>query len=323
MFSGKYISLIFCISAVLSSCSSSQFKDRDFPYVKVPSMIASGKDAAAYTATYFWDGFTDTSCIFPDDSGHVNGVRKEDLEKAFSEYSDILWGLGIGEARTAVSRLCERAGAFDAADTASSMLETLCGLAEKYLYDPNSPFRNEDLYLPVAEFLAEYDGVGPEMREAYRHTARMCLLNPIGQKAADFRFSDAGGQIYTLYGIDAEYTLLFFSNPGCEACRSITEALEGSGTDSLTASGTLAVVNVYIDEDVPSWYSYRKEYPQSWYNGYDPDHAIRSDTLYNVRAIPSLYILDKDKNVLMKDAPEGKVIGFLTSLSRRRTQSLH
>lgn len=323
MHSEELIPLALCISAILPSCGSGPAVERDFPYVKVPSMIASGEDAAAYTATYFWDGFTDTSCIFPDDSGHVNGVRKEDLEKAFSEYSDMLWKIGIGEARTAVSRLCGRAGTFDAADTASSMLETLCGLAEKYLYDPNSPFRNEDLYLPVAEFLAEYDGVGPEMREAYRHTARMCLLNPIGQKAADFRFSDAGGQIYTLYGIDAEYTLLFFSNPGCEACRNITEALEDSGTGSLAASGTLAVVNVYIDEDVPSWYSHRKEYPQSWYNGYDPDHAIRSDTLYNVRAIPSLYILDKDKNVIMKDAPEGRVFAFIGSLDRRRTQSLH
>ena len=82
-------------------------------------------------------------------------------------------------------------------------------------------------------------------------------------------------------------------------------------------------MNVYIDEDVPAWYRYRKEYPEDWYNGYDPDLAVRSDMLYNVRAIPSLYILDKDKNVIMKDAPEGKVLAFIASLDRHRTQSLH
>ena len=35
---------------------------------------------------------------------------------------------------------------------------------------------------------------------------------------------------------------------------------------------------------------------------------IRSDHLYDVRAIPSLYLLDSQKRVLMKDAPEDKVL---------------
>jgi hypothetical protein len=35
------------------------------------------------------------------------------------------------------------------------------------------------------------------------------------------------------------------------------------------------------------------------------------DQLYNVRAIPSLYLLDKDKAVIMKDAVTGNVIDFL------------
>lgn len=323
MTSEKYMALIFLMTAILASCGPGQMEERNFPFVKVPSVISSGAEAASYTATYFWDDFTDTSCVFPDDSGHVNGVRKKDFEKAFHDYAVMLDEIGIDKAMAAVSRLYSRAEAFEKADTASVLFETLCGLAEKYLYDPNSQFRNEDLYLPVAKGLASYEGLSPERRSAYGHTAAMCSLNPVGQRAADFRFSDAEGKISTLYGTDAEYTLLFFSNPGCEACRSITESLRSSGTESLTASGTLAVVNVYIDEDVPAWYRYRKEYPEDWYNGYDPDLAVRSDMLYNVRAIPSLYILDKDKKVIMKDAPEGKVLAFIASLDRHRTQSRH
>ena len=52
-------------------------------------------------------------------------------------------------------------------------------------------------------------------------------------------------------------------------------------------------------------------YPETWYNGFDPDFVIRGDVLYNVRAIPSLYLLDKDKNVMMKDAVTERVIDFL------------
>jgi hypothetical protein len=55
-------------------------------------------------------------------------------------------------------------------------------------------------------------------------------------------------------------------------------------------------------------------YPDKWYNGFDPDLVIRGESLYNVRAIPSLYLLDEDKTVLMKDAPEKKVFDYLNRL---------
>ena len=42
--------------------------------------------------------------------------------------------------------------------------------------------------------------------------------------------------------------------------------------------------------------------------------VIRGETLYNVRAIPSLYLLDHEKRVILKDAPENRV--FETLLSR-------
>ena len=56
-------------------------------------------------------------------------------------------------------------------------------------------------------------------------------------------------------------------------------------------------------------------YPAEWFNGFDPDMVIRTETLYDVRAIPSLYLLDEDKTVIMKDAPEHKVFDYLGRLS--------
>ena len=55
-------------------------------------------------------------------------------------------------------------------------------------------------------------------------------------------------------------------------------------------------------------------YPEEWYNGFDPDLIIRNDLLYNVRAIPSLYLLDAEKRVILKDAPENKVFSILASI---------
>ena len=80
-------------------------------------------------------------------------------------------------------------------------------------------------------------------------------------------------------------------------------------------TGKLAVLNIYIDEDLKAWKEYMPIYPEEWYNGYDPDYVIRTDILYNVRAIPSLYLLDKDKKVIMKDTPEARLFDWLNTTS--------
>jgi hypothetical protein len=114
-----------------------------------------------------------------------------------------------------------------------------------------------------------------------------------------------------LHEVKAEFTVLFFSNPGCEACMEIINALKNTPQiTSLISSGKVAVLNIYIDEDLEAWRSYMPIYPEEWFNGFDPDFIIRTDVLYNVRAIPSLYLLDRDKNVIMKDAVTERVLDF-------------
>ena len=92
--------------------------------------------------------------------------------------------------------------------------------------------------------------------------------------------------------------------------------MEGIVLGSLpsSASGKLAVVNVYIDSDVDEWREYAVNYPSSWLSGYDQSYTIRTDVTYNVRAIPSLYLLDAEKRVIMKDAPQDKVLSFISNI---------
>ena len=128
------------------------------------------------------------------------------------------------------------------------------GSTYKYLYDPNSPLRNEDCYNAFVRRLAGYEGISPEMKKKYEYDARMTSLNRTGTVAADFRFADKKGRMHTLHGIKAPLTLLFFSNPGCDACLNIINVLKGEPQISgLIDSGRLAVLNIYIDEDLQGW----------------------------------------------------------------------
>lgn len=294
-----------------------EFVPLKFPAVEVPVMYADDQaEAFVYLSEHFWDDFTDTSRHYPCDSSLVSGVKKGDVEQEFANFTAVLQAVDYRQARKAMARLFDRASACERADTSSNIFETVTEFAERYLYDPNSPLRDEDLYGVYAARMAGYDGISETEREAYAYDAQMCSLNEVGSRAANFVFSDASGRMHSLYGIDAEYTLLFFSNPGCNACEEIIRVLtDALSVDSLIESGRLAVVNVYIDEDIAAWYDYMFLYPSAWYNGYDPNGIIRNDILYNVRAIPSLYVLDRDKTVLMKDAPDQRVFTFLASIA--------
>ena len=108
----------------------------------------------------------------------------------------------------------------------------LTSLADKYLYDPNSPMRNEELYISVLDamlkspILDDTEKIRPKARRA------LAQKNRIGTKALDFTYTLANGKQGTLYALKAPYTLLFINNPGCHACNETIKALKQSPTIS-------------------------------------------------------------------------------------------
>ena len=309
--------LPLALSVLAVSCAPKQqeedFAAQPFPQLKIPAMMNSLEDRVYYVVDNYWTEFTDTSRHLPcRDTTLVSGVEAAEVTQAVANYVTIIGGLPLEKVRPAMERLADRICLCEQADTSSNVLEYLSKTIEFYLWDPNSPFRDEDIYGAFAGRLAHSDVVPEAKRAVYLQDARNCSLNSRGTKAADFRFTTREGRSFSLYGIKAEHTILFFSNPGCTACKDIINTLDSDPViKEKIASGELAVLNIYIDEQLKEWYEYMPIYPKSWYNGYDPDGLIRSDDLYNVRAIPSLYFLDKDKKVLLKDAPIEKLMNNL------------
>ncbi len=291
---------------------------RPFPAVRVPEIYASDPgQGAAYAVLHFWDDLADTTRPWLNDSTHLAGIATAEIEQQYRNFAGLLEACSLDDAGKAMRRLYDTALRLD--ETASiTFFDTL---ADRYLYNVNSPVRDEDIYAAWASSLARCDLIPPEKQSLYAYQTRLCALNRRGTPAADFEFRTARGETMTLSGITADYTLLFFSNPGCTACKTIIETLSGElNVGALIESGRLAVANIYIDEDLRAWYDYMPIYPDNWYNGYDPGLLIRGETLYNVRAIPSLYLLDRDKTVLLKDAPDEVIFNALASIARGRLQ---
>ena len=311
------ISFILAVLLLAAGCrekKAEQFTALPFPDVQLPSMISGQQEALEYMAVNYWNGMTDPSRNYPSDSLLVSGVRRGDVEQKFADWTSIMEYAGNDIWSKAVGNLYDRALACERKDTASQVFETFVDLFQKYYYDPNSPMRNEDVYYHFVSRYASYEGLTDVEKTKYEREARLCALNRIGTRASDFRFADRRGNITNLYDIKAELTLLFFSNPGCDACMNIINVLrEDPVISSMVASGRLAIANIYIDEDIQAWRSYMPVYPEEWYNGFDPDMILRSNEIYAIRAIPSLYLLDSEKRVIMKDAPEERLFRYLSS----------
>ena len=312
------IIIVAALLLSLVSCGPKGGKEvstRTFPVPQVPAMVTDPAERMNYIASHYWDKFLSTDELLPSDSTMTAGVSDYDLEGAFSNYLGILGEVTYPEALACEEKMLVKLEAYQRVDTASSAWQKILGLADKYLYDPNSPMRNEELFLPFAKAFAASEFSTLEQQHEYAFAAQMCSLNRIGAPVKDFEYIDRNGRRGTLYGVKAEYTLLFFSNPGCPACKEIIDKLmELPNLEEMVSGGTLAIVNIYIDRELDEWRAYSSEYPSFWISGYDLNYIIREDVLYSIRAIPSLYLLDSGKRVLMKDAPEGNVLNFLSML---------
>lgn len=317
--------LIFiCLMAGLLSfaCNNSKQKrdategiTRDFPMVQIPRMITEPSERVDYAIDHIWDGFIDTSKKWLCDSSYLYGVKKSDVGVQAGMYATLLNSATLSHACQSLSSLYDKLSMCEKQDSSSNAFEGVVEFISNYLYDPNSPYRNERLYMAFLQKLIDSDLVSKEKKDMYKYDYRMCSLNNPGSKAGDFSFTTSGGQIISLYSIKSPYILLLFSNPGCPECKEIIDNIkQDEKTSHLIKNKILTIVNIYIDQDIKYWKEYSVNYPKEWYNGYDHNYSIRTYQIYNVRAIPSLYLLDKDKKVILKDATPEKMFDYLNNL---------
>lgn len=214
--------------------------------------------------------------------------------EAFMEFARLASASSVGP--QAVDTLMAQAAASSAA------LDVFAQLSEEAFHDPNAPLRDDELYRPVLQRLLLSPYVTDTQRERYRYELDLISRNRVGHRANDFTFATADGRRCRLYDVQAEHVLLFFYNPGCAMCAEVKASLMASTQlGELSALGRLTVLAVYPDEDTEAWLNDLPSLPEEWMAVRDPDHALLDENIYNLAAIPSLYLLDADKTVLAKD----------------------
>ncbi len=264
-----------------------QPKSYSFRYVQ-PPMQATEEQQVAYMRDHFWDKFDFADTLY------TTKADTTEMMHAFAGYV----GNFVGPLnQEPIRKLMQRAS------VSKKMFDYFVMLAEKVLHDPNSPYRSDELYIAVLEaqlaspHYDKYEKMAPE------YDLRVVSQNRIGQKANDFDYTDRTGRTRNMYSLKNDFVIVYINNPGCAMCRDITEALKRSQIISdLQQQERLKVLAIYPDENLDEWHKHLLDMPAEWINGYDRGCRIERENLYNVSAIPALYLLDKEKRVLVKDS---------------------
>ena len=263
-------------------------------YYKVPvapSMLSGQERIDDFYARNWWRDFDfdDTAQVALSDSAY--------MVRLFADWATVLERVPDSVGVRSVEQVMDRASA------SKKCFDMFVMAAREVLADPNSQWRDDELYMPVLRVRIASPFTDDDNRERLRYRLDILSQNRLGHKANNIRYTLFDGFEGTLYGIKAEYTLVFINNPGCEMCRTVREGIcDSEILTRAVSSGRLKVLAIYPDQDLDEWLRYRSEMPSTWINGYDRECVMRSEGTYNLTAIPSLYLLDKDKTVLIKDA---------------------
>ena len=263
-----------------------------------PALLTDNGARLEYVAEHFWDNFD-----FGDKTWIADTAT---LEQAFADWTGLLMELPTERAAQLTGEWIRKA------EGCPELQLRLADVAEFYFYHPNSPFRNEDWYIPVLEGLL----ASPKLEDDYKvrpaYQLEMARKNRPGMTATDFTYTLADGKTGRLSQIQADYTLLLFYNPDCNDCRRIEQYFQTSETFLCRMkTGHLKVAAIYPDADIRLWREHLPEMPKNWVVGYDDGQKITTEELYSLPAIPTLYLLDKNKKVVLKDAPVERIEKWL------------
>jgi hypothetical protein len=255
---------------------------------KIPATITIPSQRANYLALHYWDNFN-----FLDS---VKLKQNSLLERSFVDFIDLLSIVPKDTTELAINILMKKA------EIDPDLLITLAILSEKYLYEPDSQLTDEEKFIPFLRYMLGSRKVADENKIRPKFLLEYVLKNRKGEIAQNFTYTLINGATGTLHAVGADYTLLFFKNPTCEECNKLTkQLLFSSAVNDMVRNGKLKILTVYLLDEVDEWKNHASSVLHSWIYARDAEQRIHAEGLYNIKRYPTIYLLDKNKKVLLKD----------------------
>lgn len=271
------------ISVILMLCGAAMLSARELQLPALPGDIVEPQERARYLLEHYWDNldWRDTTLTLDD----------RFMEQAAADYYSVFNLVDSVSASAAVGTM------LDAASADSRAYKKIADISRIYLFDPESPVADDEVFLVVADRLLA-DGKLPEsdlLRIA--DARRMAMLNRVGSTATDFVYVDRDGNTATLHDALARHSrnLLIFYDPDCHVCAELEEYL----MSNLPGDTGVVMISPYGEQD-GLWAQHAATMPADWIVGRPVSEDFEDEEIYDLRTIPTVLVLDGDAKVLSK-----------------------
>ena len=267
----------------------------ELPLPQIPATLRTPAERAGYLINHFWDGMNFSDIRMSHD--------RMFMEQNFSTFISVFPHADESARRTAVGRLLKKAEA----DAEAYSLVT--DIAEKYLYETDSPVYSEEYYILFLENIVESKVLGEYGTMRTRWQLETARKNRPGMTAADFGYTTPDGKNTTLGKTPVrDYLLVVFYDPTCDHCKEVMRELQNdSGLASCMADGRLTVLAIYSGDNRDMWRKGLGELPAGWRVGFESGE-MQENGIYVLRMMPTLYLLDSNRRVLIKEATPQQVV---------------
>lgn len=250
-----------------------QMQAQNFALPRPPQDMKSIPARAGYVVEHYWD------------NADLASISERDMEQAFVNYLSVF-------PLTESDSLCHASAGhlMSRADSAGVAGRVLV-LAEKYLFNADSPMLEEEYFLGFVSGAGECSSISEEQRIRIPYWQNIISCNRRGLPVEDFCFETAGGTLRYFSSVPGPKLLLLFDTD-CSDCREMIESLSSESLD-------FTVVAVAVNCTRKRFRSFLPSLPSDWVAGWDSTGRINGD-VFAIRHLPDVFLVDSDGIVLQK-----------------------
>ena len=255
---------------------------------EIPSELSEPAQRADYLALHYWDKYN-----FND----VSFLQKDYLlEQSLVDYLGLLSIVSETTMDNSIKSLMKKA------EKGHEAYLLLLKLSEKYLYESSSPIYDEEKLIPFLQYAVQSSSLNDNEKLRPNFVLEGILKNRRGHVSNDFTYTLVNKNTEAMHSIEADYTLLYFNDPGCEDCLELTKQLIASTViNDLISKGKLKILTIYTSDNIKEWEEHASIIPDTWLYSRDAEQKINTEGIYNIKHFPTIYLLGKEKKVLLKD----------------------
>lgn len=265
----------------------------------VPDSVKTFQGRCDYLSNHFWD-FCEMTKAFS---------AKQKMAEEFRTYIGILRYASPDAAINGMADIMKRL------EKQPKDQLFMAEVAEGHLYSDTAKVWIDQLYLPVAQAIADNKRISKAEKARFVQQAEVLGRSMDGMQVPSLPYTRLDGSMSNLQADSAEVTVVFFNDPDCDDCGMARLRLDADvSMNELIAEGVVKVVALSLSEPDEDWRKAMESYPKTWTVGAAPDADLTIDLRGGT---PSFYVLGRHGKIWRKHLDVNQVIDIARQLKKR------